>query len=143
MKTLLSILATLCLVFNLQAKPAEFSYDTRKVDAEFGQLNKLENYVTANPNATIADTKAASMASSMDLDLATVDVAKELPANIPAFWWGFCLTWVGLIVVYVITDNDKDQVKKALKGCIISSVVGLVVYLIAVVGVFATATSGL
>ncbi len=141
MKKLVSLFATLCLVLNLQAKTSDFNLDDKKVNAEFSQLNKLENYVDANANATIADAKVAEIAADVDLDTSTIDVMKELPANIPAFWWGFCLGWVGLIVVYVVTDNDKDQVKKALKGCIISGLVGLAVYLIVVVG--AVASSGI
>jgi Na+/proline symporter len=133
MKKLVSLFATLCLVLNLQAKTSDFNLDEKKVNAEFGQLNKLEKYVDANENATIADAKVAEIAADVDLDTSTLDVMKELPANIPAFWWGFCLGWVGLIVVYVVTDNDKDQVKKALKGCIISGLIGVAIWVVTLV----------
>jgi hypothetical protein len=44
----------------------------------------------------------------------------ELPVNIPPFWWGFCLSWVGLLIVFAVTDNDKNQVRKAFMGCLVS-----------------------
>jgi hypothetical protein len=128
MKKIFSLILALCLVGSLQAKTEDFNYDSKKVNAEFSQLNKAEEMVSTNSNVTVEEVQAAT---NVDLDTATVSApAGELPAGIPAFWWGFCLGWIGLIVVYVVTDNDKDEVKKALKGCVISAVVGVVVYVV-------------
>ncbi|MFM2394254.1 MAG: hypothetical protein RLZZ546_2236 [Bacteroidota bacterium] len=56
---------------------------------------------------------------------------KGTPLNIPGFWWGFCLGWVGMLIVYLTMDEGstrKEQVMNALWGCIISSVIGVIFY---------------
>lgn len=59
------------------------------------------------------------------------DKASDSPIGIPGFWWGFCLGWVGILIVYLSMDEGqdrKDQVKNALIGCIISAALWLVLY---------------
>lgn len=130
MKKLVSLFATLCLVLNLQAKTSDFNLDDKKVNAEFSQLNKLENYVDANANATIADAKVAEIAADVDLDINTVGPKEVLPANIPPFWWGFCLSISGVILVYIMSDNDRSQVKTAFKGCVIGTSIIAAIYIV-------------
>lgn len=63
------------------------------------------------------------------------DKAADSPLGIPGFWWGFCLGWVGMLIIYLSMDEGqdrKDQVKNALIGCIIGSVIGLGIYFLAV-----------
>ncbi len=62
---------------------------------------------------------------------------RDAPLGIPGFWWGFCLGWVGLLIVYLTMDEGasrKEQVKNALWGCVISTVVGFIFY----IGLWAT-----
>ena len=46
---------------------------------------------------------------------------------IASFLWGCAFGWVGLLIVYLVTDNDKEQTKKALWGCLANGV-AIVVY---------------
>lgn len=139
MKQFFSILIALFVVTGIQAKTNDFNFDSKKVNAEFGQLNKVEDHVVNNVDATVESAQATAEDITLDTTTASV-TAGELPAGIPAFWWGFCLGWVGLLVVYIVTDNDKSEVKKAFKGCIIATLIWVVAYvLIFVVSAASTA----
>jgi hypothetical protein len=95
--------------------------DEKSIDAEFEQLNKVEEYVNANKGVTADEVKVADVAKDLKLDTnVTAAVAvDELPLGIPAFWWGCVLGVIGVILVYVLTDKDKEQTKKALIGALI------------------------
>lgn len=108
-------------------------YDEQKIEAEFNQLNQLEKHVATNPGTTLDEVSASNAELIQDMVLegnAIAAVMAEAPLNIPPFWWGLCLGWVGLLVVYIVTDNDRDQVKKAFTGCLINTGIGLVLYLL-------------
>lgn len=62
----------------------------------------------------------------------------EPPLGIPSFLWGCCLGVSGLIVVYIVTDNDREEVKKALNGCLVSGVVVIALYAIAILSAAST-----
>ncbi|GAB3521075.1 hypothetical protein [Emticicia fontis] len=96
-------------------------YDEKTINAEFEKLNKLEAYVNTNEGTTLADVQETELAKDLKLDTnVTSTVARgDLPLNIPAFWWGCVLGLVGVLVVYIVTDQDKDQTKKALYGCLV------------------------
>jgi hypothetical protein len=121
------------------ANNTDLKYNAADVNTQFSAIDKLEMAVAADQNITVADVK--NLAENLDLEPTTFAPVKDLPGGIPAFWWGFCLTWVGLLVVYIMTDNDKDQVKSAFKGCLISSLIIAAVYIIAYAGIFAAAAS--
>lgn len=96
-------------------------YDEKTINAEFEKLNKLEEYVNTNEGTTLADVKDSELAKDLKLDsnVTSTVAAGDLPLNIPAFWWGCVLGLVGVLVVYIVTDQDKDQTKKALYGCLV------------------------
>lgn len=119
--TLLSILFLSVGVSFANEKSAEtYSYDAT---ADFDQLNKIEKYVESS-GATLEEMQASNSTLLKDLTLAPDSSAAfavdELPLGIPAFWWGCVLTLLGVILVYVLTDKDKDQTKKALYGCLVT-----------------------
>ncbi|RYU94771.1 hypothetical protein [Emticicia agri] len=96
-------------------------YDEKSINAEFEKLNKLEEYVNTNEGTTLADVQETELAKDLKLDtnVTSTVAAGDLPLNIPAFWWGCVLGLVGVLVVYIVTDQDKDQTKKALYGCLV------------------------
>ena len=57
------------------------------------------------------------------------------PAGIPAFLWGCVLGWIGILVVYLVTE-DSDETKKALYGCLIGWGLGFLLYILFVVVLF-------
>lgn len=119
---------------NVATQPA-MVMNEQSINAEFEKLNKLEQYVTSHEGTTLEDVKDSELTKDLNLDTnVTNTVASgELPLNIPAFWWGCVLGLVGVLIVYLVTDKDKDQTKKALFGCLVFAAV-LVIYYVVVLG---------
>jgi hypothetical protein len=138
MNKFLTFISALFLSFGAFANPTVI--DQNQIDSEFKALNKIENYVDQNQGTSLEDLKASNSDLITGVNLAesnsALTVAGDLPANIPAFWWGCVLSWVGLILVYVLTDKDGAQTKKALLGCLVGAAVWIVYYLVVVGTVF-------
>jgi hypothetical protein len=105
---------------------SSFELDAATLEAEFSDLDKIESFIENNNGVTLQELTAerADLLESVILmaDTSTVFTTEEMPI-LGGFWWGCCLGIVGLALVYFITDNDRDEVKKALIGCVISSLV--------------------
>ena len=116
------------------ADPSVFQLDETELDNVLADLHRLDTYLEENPGTTYADLQQSGSELIMNVsDLAAPMGASqegEAPLGIPAFWWGCILGWVGILLVYLLTDNDKAQTKKALNGCLISTGVGVVLYVI-------------
>jgi|GWRWMinimDraft_12_1066020.scaffolds.fasta_scaffold19545_2 hypothetical protein len=122
MKKILSIFSILTLCYSLSFAAEPLNYDPQKLNSEFEQLNKIEQYVQNNEGTTLESLKNNPLLENVKIadNASSSIVSGELPGGIPAFWWGCVLSWVGLILVYVITDKDNAQTKKALLGCLVS-----------------------
>jgi hypothetical protein len=120
MKKIVSLLSVLSLTLLFA-----FANDPQ-IDAEFDQLNKIEKYVENN-DVTLEELQAnnSDLVAGIDLntDAAASIASADLPAGIPAFWWGCVLGILGVILVYVLTDKNQEQSKKALIGCLAWGVV--------------------
>jgi hypothetical protein len=112
-----------------------FELDEAALSATMNQLDELENYLIQNEGATYSDLALANSELILNLSDTSapmgMDQSGEAPLGIPAFFWGCVLGWVGLLVVYIVTDNDKPQVKKAFTGCLVSTAVSVAVYVVA------------
>ncbi|MBA4850842.1 hypothetical protein [Emticicia sp. BO119] len=128
MKTKLNLLLILllCITFSgFAATTADLEYKEQSIDNEFAKIEKLEKYLAIHPEATLESIKKTNPELLEGFDLiATTETnfspTKEMPI-VGGFWWGCCLGIVGLGLVYFITDNDRDQVRQALWGCIIAT----------------------
>ncbi len=111
------------------------TFNEQAVNAEFEKLSKLEQYVTSHEGTTIEDVKNTELTENLNLDTNVTNavIADELPLNIPAFWWGCVLGPIGVLAVYLITDKDKDQTKKALYGCLVLAALWVVYYIVLLV----------
>ncbi|MBK9510485.1 MAG: hypothetical protein IPO04_13980 [Cytophagaceae bacterium] len=121
-KVILSILFILVSVFAWSND--EFSYSEN--DLNFDNLNKLESYINSHPGTTMEVLKSekSELLSGIAIEestISTINLEGDMPI-VGSFWWGCCLGVVGLLLVYFITDNDKDQVKSAVWGCLIATV---------------------
>lgn len=114
------------------AESQVMTFNEQAVNAEFEKLNKLEEFVAANEGVTIEDVQNTELTQDLKLDTNVTNAvaAGELPLGIPAFWWGCVLGLLGVLAVYLITDKDKDQTKKALYGCLAWTVLWVVYYFV-------------
>jgi hypothetical protein len=132
------ILAAQC--YSLSARPLSvgipsvdeevFYLDQSTLDLAFAELNELDAYLDENRGITYSAMEAAGSAlianiSDVTAPFGQTDEGGEPPLGIPAFWWGCVLGWVGLLLVYLLTDNDKAQTKKALNGCLVGTGVSI------------------
>ncbi len=121
-KYLLSFMFILLGFFNSQATNNEWELSENFENENFGEIATLEALVERN-TYTLADINAAHPELLQNINLndeSAVETAKDMPI-LGAFWWGCCLGVVGVLLVYIITDNDKGQMKSALIGCVIVS----------------------
>jgi cytochrome c biogenesis protein CcdA len=124
MKRILSLITILALSFTVATAAEPINFDAQNIDSEFEQLNKIEKFVINNEGTTLDNLKSqnSELLSNINIeaDSASVVASSDLPAGIPAFWWGCVLTILGVVLVYVLTDKDNAQTKKALLGCLVS-----------------------
>ncbi len=128
----------------LSAKPLDFGVpgidqtvfdlDENSLEQAMASLNDLDTYLNDHQGVTYSELKETSSELVADLsDLAAplgASQSGEDPLGIPAFWWGCVLGWVGILLVYIFSDNDKVQTKKALNGCLISTGIGVILYVV-------------
>jgi hypothetical protein len=97
---------------------------------DFKKLSKVEAMVNANPDLSVDSLIKEQPQLMKDLGIdneAKSNIGKDddpmRPAGFPAFWWGFCLGVWGILIVYLITDNDKAALSKTVKGCITATAI--------------------
>ena len=111
-------------------------FDESEIYDAFSEVSGLDQYLAQNNDKTYTDisqenaTLLSGISATTTLPFSTS--SDELVLGIPSFLWGCVFGWVGLLVVYLVLEN-KAQTKKALYGCIVSTVVsiGLWVFVIA------------
>ena len=123
----------------LHTTPANpFQDDLSRLDEEFSGMTQLEQLVDARQasyaelaaeqntllcNVTSDNNIAASLLGSVAPDGETL-------MGIPSFWWGFCLSWIGILLIYTAIEGDarKREGKKAILGCLIGRVVSYAIF---------------
>lgn len=141
---LLSMLAfTLC--FTVKAANADlFQLDETKINTEMTQLNQLEDFVASNNGVTLTNLLESNDPSVANMNLTeftgSLGSLLEPPLGIPSFAWGACFGVVGIIIVHFVAE-DKEETKKALKGCAIVQGAAILLYIIFVVLIFGAAAS--
>ncbi len=113
--------------------------DEAALDEAMQELDELDEYLVNNEEVTFADLESVESDLIINLDKSTaplgMDADSEPPLGIPSFLWGCILGVVGILIVYILTDGDKEETKKALWGMLVWVGVWIVLY----VGVFSTA----
>lgn len=112
-----------------------FEFDYNSVQTEFTELNQLADLVSTNAGMTYSDLllKNENLVTSMNLlpnSSLPAGASGEPVLGIPSFLWGCVFGVVGLVVVYIGTDEDKEQTKKALWGCVTGTVAYVAFYFI-------------
>lgn len=142
-KLLLPVLFLLFAGFSTYANDADlFKFDNNAVQAEFSELNELGEMVMANEDLTYSSLKMNNENLVSELRLIAEGAlplqGAEPVLGIPSFLWGCGLGVAGLVVVYIGTDQDKVETKKALWGCVTATgvyAVAWVIYYVAVLSV--------
>ncbi len=114
-----------------------FEEGQETIDIELSQLNEI-NDILLNKSMSFDVLKENHSALVGEANLSPAisdgifDNHPDSPLGVPAFWWGFCLGLIGMLVVYISMDEGsdrKDQVQNALYGCLISGLIALVLNL--------------
>jgi hypothetical protein len=113
-----------------------FSYNEDQVNQELSQLQSLENYVSVNPDVSLAGLQADNNSLLANLNMTSnfggFSLSGEPPLGIPSFLWGCVFTLVGVAIVYFMTDQDMAETKKAFLGCAVSGLVYILWYVFVV-----------
>jgi hypothetical protein len=140
--------------FNLKStvdiSATEISATTEFNDSEiyeaFADISTLDQYLQTNEDKTYSDLELedssmlAGVSSSTTLPLSS-SASDELALGIPSFLWGCVFGIIGVVVVYLMTDENKEQTKKAVYGCVASTVVGVVFYIVVIAAATTTAAT--
>lgn len=102
---------------------------------EWESLETIEQYIEAHPEKSPEQVmeRFSETSTSLQWDAPhaiAASLESELPLGIPAFFWGCCFGLLGVILVVLITDNDKSQTKKALYGCLTATGAVVLLYVI-------------
>jgi len=96
------------------------------------ELNELDEFLNDNVGVTFADLESAESALIVNVENSTaplgMDQENEPPLGIPSFLWGCLLGVVGILIVYILTDGDKIETKKALWGMLVWVGISVVLY---------------
>ena len=107
--------------------------DRALISEEFSSLDALEQRIKSE-NLTYVDLDQAtvdglSLKADVSGSLLAIAGADELPLGIPGFWWGFCLSWVGILLVYLLMEDSADR-KEQVKKAVIGALVGIGVWIV-------------
>lgn len=112
------------------------NFDESEIYASFDQINDLVSYVSGNDAVAYTDIHSEnnSMVENVCSSAAMVmnTSSSDNPLTVGAFWYGCIFSAVGIIVVAVVTDNDPAQVKKAVTGCMVTTIGIPVLYIVSV-----------
>ena len=131
-KVLVSVFLVFFAGFTIFANDADlFKLDYKAVQAEFSELNQLANMVTANTALTYSELLLTNgnLVAALRLvpESALPDGSNNPVLGIPSFLWGCGLGVVGMLVVYIVSEKDMVETKKAMWGCITWTAVVVIV----------------
>jgi len=118
-------------------------FDDSEIYNAFAGISDLDHYLAINEGKTYAEVNqensillnGISATTSMPLSASSDNLA----LGIPSFLWGCVFGVVGLLVVYLVCE-DKEQTKKALWGCVASTVVSTALYVLVIAAEVSTTT---
>ncbi len=129
------LLMVFCSASLLAVSPAESAVSLKDrlntgsdlIEAELSQLTQMNEAILAE-GMDYDELQALypEMVSSANLSAAAAPGIftghPDVPVGIPGFWWGFCLSLVGTLIVYLVMDEGegrKEQVRNSIYGCLI------------------------
>jgi len=102
-----------------------FRYDAVTIENQMVQLDQLEGYVLDNPGITLGQmaTNGNTLATlvSDPNGINGFNLITEQVFGIPGFLWGCVFSWVGVLVVYLVSQ-DRAETKSAIIGCVVGAI---------------------
>ncbi len=142
-----SIYAKSVSVLATELDESDFNFDEVEINDVLSELNDLDAYLETNSDVTYESLVVSgndlvanieSTASPMGMDGGQEG---EPPLGIPSFLWGCVFGVIGLLVVYIATDNNKVEAKKAMWGCLAGTAVSVVIYVVVIAAASTTTTT--
>ncbi len=128
MKRKFALLILFHLVLSGFAKSASlFDYDATRVEKVLVSVNVLDDYVSRK-KISVNDLHSDNPLLKNFSFPSAFPSSKHPFLGIPSFCWGLFLGWVGILIVYLVSE-DKDETRKALYGCIVGSVLGIACFI--------------
>ena len=128
-KVQLTLLAFLFTAVSFASNLDAFQLDYNAVQDQFTELNQIAQKVkTENLTYDALASTDAALVNQLALSSAVSVPLPEGALGIPSFLWGCVLGPIGVLIDYLMTDNDTDEAKKALWGCLAVTVVEIIVY---------------
>jgi hypothetical protein len=104
-----------------------FELNETALNEALSELNELDAYLDVNQNATYQDVAQKANHLVLNVSPTPSPMGGDSPLGIPSFLWGCVFGVLGILLVYLMTDNDMDETKKALWGCLAGTAIILVV----------------
>ncbi len=128
--------------FSFASSSDLFKLNYDQVKQDFAQLDQLANKVKTE-NLTYNDLMVtdADMINNMALSSVPSVPLPDGALGIPSFLWGCVLGPIGVVLAYLLTDNDKEEAKKALWGCLAATAGWIIFELVIYGALFGAATA--
>lgn len=102
------------------------NFDESEIYNSFSEINDLTVLLSENENISYSDleneNKSLIENVSQDAALALNSQEESSPLIVGAFWYGCMFSAIGILLVAFVTDNNPEQIKSAVWGCIVSTI---------------------
>jgi len=116
-----------------------FFPDNNQLNSELAVLNELEAWLETHEEATFTDLAESGSPLVLAIENSASPWGSDgqeedgSPLGIPSFFWGCFLGIVGILLVYIFSDENKEEAKKAVWGCATATAFYVVIYICFVV----------
>jgi len=121
--------------------------DEEEIYSAFNEVDDVVSYLSNNENASFEELSTVNQAilENVNTEAAIALNTQErlYPPIVGAFLWGCCYGPLGIVVVSVCTNNDKDQVRQAANGCIVFNISVAILYVLTYLLLYSTEYSTL
>ncbi len=134
-------IASTAAVMRVQAVPthndSEFSYSP-SILTELAVLDQADAYLKKEKTASEAHLRSQGVLKPEITLTPWTPEDDEPPLGIPSFIWGCCFNFLGVVLVYIMTDENNKETKRAFWGCVVGSttcIVGSLLYWLLMLGI--------
>ncbi len=103
-----------------------FRLDEANLEVAMADLNKLDSYLQQHQDATYQDVFKNNAQLVANVSPIAAPAGGDGPLGIPSFLWGCIFGIIGILLVYLATDNNMNETKKALWGCLVGTSLGII-----------------